>query len=148
MNLKRTILLFLISIVSILEAQYPANQSTIQTLKVAFMSKDLNLSTEEAQKFWPVYNAYTDELKKTRKENKEDVLAYEEKALNIKKKYNVEFKKILQSDERANKVFLTDRNFAMFIKKELLDRQKLRSVRQGFRDLDKSNKPIAPQTDN
>jgi hypothetical protein len=128
-------------------AQSPAvKQATIQALKMAFMTKDLNLSTEEAQKFWPVYNSYIDDLKKIRKESKDDVLAFEEKSLTVKKKYNIEFKKILSTEERANKVFLADRNFAMFIKKELDDRQKQRNMRQGVGELDK-NKSGGPQPD-
>ena len=128
-------------------AQSPAvKQATIQALKMAFMTKDLNLSTEEAQKFWPVYNSYIDDLKKIRKESKDDVLAFEEKSLTVKKKFNIEFKKILSTEERANKVFLADRNFAMFIKKELDDRQKQRNMRQGVGELDK-NKSGGPQPD-
>ena len=129
-----------------LEAQSPqAKQSSIQALKVAFITKDLYLSADEAQKFWPVYNCYTDELKKIKKDCKDDVLAGEEKSLMVKKKYNADFKKILSSDERANKVFRAERDFANFIKKELQERQRMRTLR--FGDADKNNKPISPQTD-
>jgi hypothetical protein len=34
----------------------------IEALKIAFITKALSLSSEEAQKFWPIYNEY--ELKK------------------------------------------------------------------------------------
>jgi len=146
---SKLIILLLLLMINVTEAQNPpARLSTIQTIKVAFITKELNLTTEEAQRFWPVYNSYIEDLKKTRKDSKEDVLAFEERSLAIKKKYNIDFKKILVSDERANKVFLADRNFALFIKKELQDRQKLRSLRQGFGDLDKHNKQVMPQTDN
>lgn len=30
----------------------------IKALKIAYITKDLNLSSNEAEKFWPVYNAY------------------------------------------------------------------------------------------
>lgn len=129
-----------------LEAQSPqAKQNSIQALKVAFITKDLFLTADEAQKFWPVYNSYTEELKKVRKDFKNDVLGGDEKSLMIKKKYNIEFKKILASDDRANKVFLADRDFANFIKRELQERQRMRSLR--FGEVDKSNKPASPQTD-
>lgn len=130
-----------------LEAQNnpTSKQTSIQTLKVAFITKDLYLTTEEAQKFWPVYDAYIEELKKVKKDIKDDVLAGEEKSLVVKKKYNSEFKKILSSEDRAKKVFLADRDFAIFIKKELQDRQRMRALR--FGDVDKNNRPISPQTD-
>jgi hypothetical protein len=148
MKLHRIIFIFFLLLINVLEAQNPvARQATIQALKIAFITKELNLTAEEAQRFWPVYNTYIDDLRKLRKENKDDVLVFEERSLAIKKKYNVDFKRILSSEERANKVFLADRNFAMFIKKELQDRQRLRSLRQGFGDMDKNNKPATPQTD-
>lgn len=30
----------------------------IKALKIAFITKDLNLSSSEAEKFWPIYNAF------------------------------------------------------------------------------------------
>lgn len=32
----------------------------IKAMKVAFLTTELNLTSEEAEKFWPVYNAYDD----------------------------------------------------------------------------------------
>ncbi len=98
----------------------------VQGLKIAYITRELNLSTDEAQKFWPVYYSYFEELKKTRQETKDDVLAFDEQILVIKKKYSQEFKKVLGTDERANKVFLADRNFGAIIRKEIQARQKLR----------------------
>jgi len=113
------------SITSFSQQQEP--RINMYALKVAFITKDLNLTTEEAEKFWPVYNTYIDELKKARKESGDDIIGFEEKMVAIKKKYAVDFKRILASDERANKVFLADRNFGNAIKKELQNRQRLRN---------------------
>jgi len=87
------------------------SKENVEALKVAFMTKHLNLNADEAQKFWPAYNACMEELKKARQEKKEDVLAFEEAALNIRKKYRNDFKKALGSDERANKALIADRAF-------------------------------------
>ena len=35
----------------------------IQAMEVAYITKELNLSPEEAQKFWPVFNQYRNEVK-------------------------------------------------------------------------------------
>ena len=50
-------------------------------------------------------------------------MAFEEAALNIRKKYKNEFKKVLGSDERANKALTADRAFMGMIKDELQNRK-------------------------
>jgi len=99
------------------------NRENVEALKVAFITKHLNLNAEEAQKFWPAYNACFEELKKVRQDKKEDVLAFEEAALNIKKKYKNDFKKALGSDERVNKALTADRAFMEMIRAELQNRR-------------------------
>lgn len=43
----------------------------IEQLKIAFITKELDLTTEEAEKFWPVYNEMTAALKKEKKARRE-----------------------------------------------------------------------------
>ena len=99
------------------------SRENVEALKVAFITKHLNLNADEAQKFWPAYNACIEELKKARKEKNEDVLAFEEAALNIRKKYRTDFKKALGSDERVNKAMGADRAFMGMIREELENRK-------------------------
>ena len=99
------------------------SKENIEALKVAFMTKHLNLNVDEAQKFWPAYNACFEELKKARQEKNEDILAFEEAALNIRKKYKNDFKKALGSDERVNKAMGADRAFMGMIREELENRK-------------------------
>ena len=42
----------------------------IESMKVAFLTKKLELTPEEAQKFWPVYNQFQGELDKIRDEQR------------------------------------------------------------------------------
>jgi len=135
--MKKIVLSFLFSffVVAITLAQPPErpmgprgkgprpSKENVEALKVAFITKHLNLNAEEAQKFWPAYNACFDELKKARQEKKDDVLAFEEAALNIRKKYKNDFKKALGSDERVNKAMGADRAFMSMIKDELQHRR-------------------------
>lgn len=102
----------------------------LQGLKVAFVTKQLSLTTDEAQKFWPVYYSYSAELRSARKGQKEDVLAMEENMLNVRKKYRTEFKKILVTDERVNKALTVDRDFMNVVKHELQERAKARGRRK------------------
>jgi len=129
--MKKIILLIIVSfgIVAIAMSQNKPNKqgfnrNNIEALKVAYITRQLNLTPEEAQKFWPVHNIYFEELKKARKDNLDNELAFEEKALSVRKKYSVEFKKVLISDERVNKVFTSDRDFNNELRKELKNRMK------------------------
>ena len=40
----------------------------MEAQKIAFITQELDLSTEEAQQFWPVYNEYTKELEAIKKD--------------------------------------------------------------------------------
>ena len=135
--MKKIVLSFLFSffVVAITLAQPPEramgprgkgprpSKENVEALKVAFITKHLNLNVEEAQKFWPAYNACFEELKKARQEKKDDVLAFEEAALSIRKKYKNDFKKALGSDDRVNKAMGADRAFMSMIKDELQHRR-------------------------
>lgn len=52
-----TIVVILFSIVSIAQPNKEKIEK-VKALKVAYITKELNLSTTEAEKFWPIYNAY------------------------------------------------------------------------------------------
>jgi hypothetical protein len=103
------------------------NGATLQGLKMAFITKQLALTTDESQKFWPVYFNYSDELRKSRQTNKDDVLGMEEEMLNVRKKYKSEFKKVLNTDERVNKLLTADRDFNNEVRKEIQKRAQMRN---------------------
>lgn len=113
--------------VSIAQPQQPfKGAERVKALKIAYITQALNLTSDEAQKFWPVYNVYDNEIKKARQTNLDDQLKIEEAVLNIRKKYKPEFKKILSDDARVNQVFRVDADFINELKKELRKRQQLR----------------------
>lgn len=101
-------------------------RQNVEVLKVAYFTKHLALTTDEAEKFWPLYNSYTDEVRKARQDNKEDILAFEETVLNIRKKYKTDLKKILVTDERVNKALQAEREFMNVVRKELQQRMEQR----------------------
>jgi hypothetical protein len=115
-------LLFFVGVSYICQAQPPK----VQAIFVAYATKELNLTSEEAEKFWPVYNQYFEELKKVRQENKSDELVFEEKALEIRKKYKPQFKKVLNDDIRVNKVYVLEKSFKEMLRKEIQKRAKNR----------------------
>ena len=58
--------LVVIALLSSLMAFGQTPRNKIKSLKVAFLTEKLSLSTEEAQAFWPVYNAYETEMQEVR----------------------------------------------------------------------------------
>jgi len=83
------------------------------------------LTPEEAQKFWPVFNKYSDELKKTHQELKKSEtgeIEKEEKMLALRKKYLAEFQKAV-STEKANNYFKIEKEFVQMLQKEMQQRR-------------------------
>lgn len=134
--MKKIILLLIafagISYISL--AQPPKER--IKVIKMGYITKELNLTSAEAEKFWPVYNEYFAEIEKAVKENEPDELKREEKILNIRKKYKPEFKKVLNDDARVNKVFSIDRNFKEMLRKEMEERRKNKGKPARFQQQD------------
>jgi len=50
-------------------AQEGPLQERLNSLKIAYITEQLSLTTEEAQQFWPIYNDYAAELEKLKEEN-------------------------------------------------------------------------------
>ena len=100
-------------------------QQDIEALKVAFISKELDLTPDEAQKFWPVYNQYSKEIKATRIDNP-DVLDRDEKILNLRKNYKEQFTKIL-GPQRVNNMYNAEGRFNQLLFKAMRRQNKLQN---------------------
>lgn len=101
----------------------------LEAYKIAYLTKKLNLSIEEAQKFWPIYNKYVGEIMQVKTEHSNmDEIAFEEKVVNIRKKYKTEFTQALPGD-RVNQFFKADKEFNNVLRRELQDRE-LKQLRQ------------------
>jgi hypothetical protein len=97
----------------------------LEAYKIAYLTKKLNLSPSEAQKFWPIYNKYQEEVKNLRVDSRQDKkseIETEEKMLNIRKKYNDEFSKAINND-KVNTLFRSEREFSLMVQKELMERR-------------------------
>ena len=126
--MKKYLLILLLAVGSFIsvKAQDETNPQAekIQALKIAFITQKLQLSTAEAEKFWPVYNQYENEIKTLRVNNKNgDVLDNEEKLLDIRKKYRPQFEKIL-GPARMNDLFTAERDFRKILIQRLKEQQK------------------------
>jgi hypothetical protein len=83
----------------------------LEAIKVAFITKKLDLDATEAQSFWPVFNKYEKEVFAAVKDINDDVIKRSEARLAVQKKYKPEFQKVLKTDTRANKVFVIHDNW-------------------------------------
>lgn len=110
----KAILLFL-SLFTFLhtDAQPPAGQAKdrkerVEALYVAYISRELQLTETEAEKFWPVHSQYDAELKALSKTLSE--IERLEAQLAIKKKYEERFVKVIGKD-RTDEFFRKDAAF-------------------------------------
>ncbi len=116
------------------------NKDKVKAMKVAYITEKLNLSSEEAQKFWPIYNEFDDEMEAIHKQirqmhKKDDAIddmtdAEVEKMINshtelrqnefdVEKKYHEKFKQVL-SIKKIAKLYKADHDF----KRDLLQKLK------------------------
>jgi hypothetical protein len=119
------ILALLITNLSLLKAQEgddPKKAEKIQSLKIAFITQKLNLSSDEAQKFWPVYNHYEVEMRQALKDNTSDVIDNDERILNIRKNYRAQFSNVL-GQERVNTLFRSENEFRGVLMRQLRNHQ-------------------------
>tara|TARA_B110001450_G_scaffold58087_1_gene54770 strand:+ start:1809 stop:2258 length:450 start_codon:yes stop_codon:yes gene_type:complete len=86
--------IFLFCVLSIFSQAKKESREKIRTLKIAYLSNQLNLTSNEAEKFWPIYNAndkeqhllrikFRSEIKKATMEKGNIDMLSEEKAKNL-----------------------------------------------------------------
>ena len=67
--MKKLIVVICISLffsISLQAQMSKEGRDKIKALKIAYLTEQINLTTDEAQKFWPIYNAYNKEQVKIR----------------------------------------------------------------------------------
>ena len=97
----------------------PREGGRLETFKIAYLTRKLNLSIDEAQKFWPLYNKYVDEIRQVKtKDRNLDEIAFEERVVNIRKKYKSEFTYEIP-EERVNQFFKANKEFTLILRNDL-----------------------------
>jgi hypothetical protein len=127
-----------------------ARREKVESMKIGFLTNKLDLTSDEAKKFWPVYNQFQDEMdalrmkrRGDRKEAREDFdklsdkevekvvddeIVFRQNELDLIKKYHAQFKQVLP----IKKVAVLYRSEEEF-KRELL--RQLKERRGGDKDL-------------
>ncbi len=143
----RTYILFLLLTIahnSLAQGPLDDRKEKIESLKIGYITKELNLTPTEAQQFWPVYNNYSTELESLRKNRKMDLLAaklnfdsmtdadilklidsdfqFQQLELDLRKKYIAEYKKVLPVRKVA-RLLRAEHMFKMELLKEFRERR-------------------------
>lgn len=101
----------------------------IRSLEIAYLTKQLQLTPDEAEKFWPVFNQYRKEMKSVMNDATiSDELDRDQKALDVRKKYRKSFTGILGA-ERGQGVYEAEDRFKALVRKEVINRRKARTER-------------------
>lgn len=111
----------------------------IEALRVAYISQELGLTPAEAQKFWPVYNQYRGEMEILRKNFRtgqgqmtaEQQLDFEQKKLDLKKRYKLQFESTL-GKEKCNQLYGLEDKFREKMKALRDQRQQMKGDRPGM----------------
>ncbi len=123
-NLKNICVVVLLLSTSIFYGQRNQNHEKIKALKVAFITEKLDLSSKEAEAFWPIYNNYEDKREALRQKERTQIRAKIKAANELSEK---EAKDLLEKyisfedeEEELDKAFLKNINKVISAKKTLL----------------------------
>lgn len=105
----------------------------VESMRVAFITDRLNLTPEEAQRFWPIYNQMNNDVKTLRRNFKvennpsgemtaDERLDFEQKRLDIKKKYKPQFEAAI-GKEKVNKLVSLEEDFKHQLMQMMRDRR-------------------------
>ena len=149
--MKKLILLLLISINYSgfsQNAPPPADspkKEKVESMRIAFLTQKLDLTPDEAQKFWPVYNEFHKKKEELNKKKREDnmnkkanfdslsdkqieamvdnEMAFRQKNLDLEKEYHGKFKSVLPIRKVA-KLYRAEDMFAHHLLEQLSNRWK------------------------
>jgi hypothetical protein len=138
--------IYLVAIIATISLNAKAQKGErLEAMKIGFITERLNLSSDEAKVFWPVYNKFTDDMKKLRQSSKGKISeemadipamtdAEAEKVLNdmvnfkiqeadLLKKYATEFKKVIPV-KKVVLLFKAENDFKRELLKKLSQRNR------------------------
>jgi Spy/CpxP family protein refolding chaperone len=115
--------------------------SQLENAKIAYITDKIALTQDQAQRFWPVYNEFSDKrrdmgrrMRQLRtespdalsdqqiKENLTQALALRQSEVNLEKEYFDKFQKVL-TIRQVGKLFIAERDFTKEVLKRVADRR-------------------------
>jgi hypothetical protein len=123
-NLKKLFLLVVICTTTAFYGQRKHNHEKIKSLKIAFITEKLDLSSNEAETFWPIYNDYQEKREALRQKERTQIRAKIKEAdqLSEKEAKDLLLKYISFEDEEESldKAFMISVSQVISAKKTLL----------------------------
>lgn len=118
MKTRAYILSFILMLATAFSSIAQPHGDRVRALRIAYITDKIHLSPQQSEQFWPLYNRYQDEIRAIRRDDRiEDDIAMSEAILEVKKKYKVEFLKVI-SQEQLTALYKAEREFkAMLIKR-------------------------------
>jgi len=105
------------------ERMRPEQREKIEMFKIQFITKNLELSTREAEGFWPVHEAHKKAMQEIIKTKMSDEILLQEAMLNARKKYKADLLPVLKTEERVNKALRVERDFLHKMRNEVSKRR-------------------------
>ena len=105
------------------ERMRPEQREKIEMFKIQFITKNLELSTREAEGFWPVHEAHKKAMQEIIKTKMSDEILLQEAMLNARKKYKADLLPVLKTEERVNKALRIERDFLHKMRNEVSKRR-------------------------
>ena len=105
------------------EKMRPEQREKIEMFKIQFITKNLELSSREAEGFWPVHEAHKKAMQEIIKTKMSDEILLQEAMLNARKKYKADLLPVLKTEERVNKALRVERDFLHKMRNEVSKRR-------------------------
>ena len=96
----------------------------LELFSIQFITKKLDLTPAEAEKFWPLYNEQKAASRNLMQTAKEDEIAFQEAMLVIRKKFKKDLMPILKTEERVNLALKVDRDLLNRMRNEMMRRKR------------------------
>lgn len=123
------------------EEKREEKKEKIEAMRIGFLTNHINLTSEEAKVFWPVYNEYNEELEKIKNDRRtglgkidnlsdkeveaivDDEIIFDQKMVDIKKKYHAKFKAVLPI-KKVGKFYQAENLFKKELLKQIREKKK------------------------
>ena len=96
----------------------------LESFRIQFITKKLDLTPAEAEKFWPLYNEQKEASRNLMQTAKEDEIVFQEAMLVIRKKFKKDLMPILKTEERVNLALKVDRELLNKMRNEMMRRKR------------------------
>ena len=119
-----SIIVMLLSFAATAQTNVSDKGDRVEALRVAFIAEQLNITPAEAQKFWPIYNQYRNDIETLRKNFRlqpdqeltaDQQIDMAQKKLDLKKKYKIQFENSL-GKEKVDRLYNLENEFNQKVK--------------------------------